>query len=151
MEKNFNLDLHPFFVHFPISLFLIALLLELIYNKINWIHSNIPLLIFISASISSIPSAISGNISANNVIKINGIQELLQSHELIGTIVTITGIFFSFMLIYLKLKFHSNKLSIMRKSIFLIMTIMVLYTGYLGNKMVQDFGARYNPLLEVKN
>ena len=145
------MDLHPFFVHFPISLFLFALLLELIHYKINWIHPNVSLLVFVFASILSIPTAFTGNSAEFDAGKIYGIYLLLESHESAGTLVTISGILFSFLLIFFKLKFPTKSLSIMRKSIFLLMSIMVLYTGYLGGKMVHEFGAGTKIILELNN
>ena len=145
------MDFHPFFVHFPISLFLFALLLELIHYKINWIHPNVPLFIFVFASILSIPTAFTGNSAEFDAGKINGIFLLLESHESAGTLVTISGILFSILLIFFKLKFPTKSLSIMRKSIFLLMSIMVLYTGYLGGEMVHEFGAGTKIILELKN
>lgn len=145
------MDLHPFFIHFPISLFLIALIIELIHKKIDWIHSNISLFIFVIASILSIPSAYTGNSAEYSARKIIGIQNLLEAHESIGTLITISGIFFSFLLIFFKLKYPSKSFSLLRKAIFSLMTLMVLYTGYLGGEMVQKFGAGTNIKVEVEN
>lgn len=145
------MDFHPFLVHFPISLFLFALLLELIHHKLNWIHPNVPLLIFVIASILSIPTAFTGNSAGIDAGKISGIFILLKSHESAGTLVTISGILFSFLLIFFKLKFPTKSLSNMRKSIFLLMSIMVLYTGYLGGEMVHEFGAGTKIILELYN
>ena len=145
------MEFHPFFVHFPISLFLIAFLLEISHNKIDWLHANVPLLIFVFASILSIPTAFTGNSAKIDVGKIYGIFFLLESHDSAGTIVTISGILFSFLLIFFKLKFPTKSLSIMKKSIFILMSIMVLYTGYLGGKMVHEFGAGTKIILELNN
>mgnify|MGYP003988518435 CR=1 FL=1 len=145
------MDFHPFFIHFPISLFFVSFIIELIYKKIVWIHSNISLFIFVVASILSIPAAYTGNSAEYNAGKIMGIQRLLEAHESVGTLLVISGILFSFMLIFFKLKYPSKSFSFLRKSIFLLMTVMVLYTGFLGGKMVQEFGAGTNIKIEVSN
>lgn len=146
-----NIDLHPFFVHFPISLYFLAFLLELLKAKLNWIHRNTPLLVFVIASIFTIPSSFTGNSAEVSAGKIIGIYELLSSHESIATFMTTLGIIFSFFLIYIHLKFPFKNIKNLRISIFFLMALMVLYTGLLGGKLVKEFGAGVDIKLEQIN
>ena len=145
------MDIHPFIVHFPISMYFLALLFEIIRKKIEWIHENIPLLIFILASIFSIPSSFTGDSAKLNIRDTFGIINILENRENMGTIVTAFGILFSFILVYMKLKFPTKNLSIFRKSIFLLMTLMVFYTGFLGGTIVHQFGVTSQKKVEQIN
>jgi len=146
-----NLDFHPFFVHFPISLFFTAFLLELFKTKVLWIHNNIPIFLFALASFFTIPSSFTGDSAEIEARQIIGISDVLSNHEKVATIVTITAIFFSFLLIFIDLKYPSKSINKLKKTIFLLMTLMVFYTGFLGGKMVQEFGAGVNTKLEQRN
>tara|TARA_B100001029_G_C15061969_1_gene459314 strand:- start:1805 stop:2242 length:438 start_codon:yes stop_codon:yes gene_type:complete len=145
------MDLHPFLVHFPISLFFLALLFELLRNTLKWIHENTPLLIFVLASIFSIPSSFTGNSAKLYLEGIPTILKFLENHENMGTFVTVSGVIFSFYLVYMKLKYPNMNLSTIKKFIFLIMTLMVFYTGFLGSKIVHEFGPSYQNKMVHKN
>lgn len=145
------MDFHPFIVHFPISLYFLAFFFEIIRKKVEWVHENISLLIFILASIFSVPSSFTGDSAKLNIRDTSGIINILENHENMGTIVTAFGILFSFFLVYMKLKYPTKNLSIFRKSIFLLMTLMVFYTGFLGGTIVHDFGVTSQKKVEQLN
>ena len=145
------MDLHPFFVHFPISLFFIAFLMEILNFKITWIHKNVPMFIFVLATIFTIPSSITGDSAEYEAGQIIGIYETLNNHETMGTILTISGIFFSFLLLIIQLKFPHKSINKLKFAVFLLFTLMVFYTGFLGGKLVKDFGAGVKLKVEQKN
>ena len=83
-----------------------------------------------------------------NAGQISEIQHLLKNHELAGNFITFLGIGFSFFLIFMKLKFPKKPLNQLRRLIFLLMFGIVIYTGYLGGTLVQEFGAGVKPVIE---
>ena len=99
------MDFHPFLVHFPISLFFTAFLFEILRHKLDWIHENIPLLVFILATIFSIPSSITGDSAKLLITDISEFLTLLDNHETMGSLVTLSALIFSFFFVYMKLKF----------------------------------------------
>ena len=139
-------DFHPFIVHFPVALFVTAALMELMM----WVFPLCPrqntLTIFLLAALFSIVAALTGNAAEFEAGRIPGIDLTLISHEQAGNFVTFSGIGFSFFLVYMKFKFPSKSLDILRRVIFLLMAVVVLYTGYLGGSMVQKFGAGTKPV-----
>ncbi|MAJ43367.1 MAG: hypothetical protein CMF96_01300 [Candidatus Marinimicrobia bacterium] len=145
------MDFHPFLIHFPISFYFLAFLFEILRYKLNWINENTPLLIFIIASIFSIFSAFTGDAAKLNIGDSDKIIVLLENHEGMGTLVTIFGLIFSFFLLYMRLKYPKKKLSIIKRLIFLLMTLMVFYTGFLGGKIVHNFDITYINKLERYN
>ena len=145
------MDFHPFFVHFPMSLFLIALLFELLKSKISWIHKNVPILIFVLATIFTIPASITGDSAEYEAGKIIGIFDTLSTHENMGTILTISGIFFSFLFVIFQLKFPQKSIKKLKIAVFLLFTLMVFYTGFLGGILVKEFGAGVKFMVEQKN
>ena len=145
------MDYHPFLVHFPISLFFTAFIFEILRYKIEWIHEKIPLLIFIFATVFSIFSSLTGNSEKLLIVDISGVLNLLENHESMGTSVTIFGIFFSFFLVFIKLKFPTKNFSKLKISVFFLVTLMVFYTAFLGGKLAHDFGIYLKNELELKD
>ena len=145
------MDLHPFFVHFPVSLFFLALFLEILNSKIKWIHENVSILIFVLATIFTIPASITGDSAEYEAGKIIGIFDTLSTHENMGTILTISGILFSFLFVILQLKFPQKSIKKLKIAVFLLFTLMVFYTGFLGARLVKEFGAGVKLTVEQKN
>ena len=145
------MDFHPFLVHFPISLFFTAFLFEILRHKLGWIHENIPIMVFILATIFSIPSSFTGDSAKLLITDISEFLTLLDNHETMGSLVTLSALIFSFFFVYMKLKFPMKRLSKLKFAVFLLITLMVFYTGFLGGKLVQEFGVGVKNNLEKKD
>ena len=142
------IDFHPFFVHFPIALFVTAGLMELLI----WLFPSLPkqntLLLFIVASLFSIPAAVTGNSAELIASNFEGIYPTLNNHRIAANFITFFGIGFSFFLIFMKLKFPNKSILTLQRVILLLMSVAVIYTGYLGSTLVQKFGAGTKPGIE---
>ena len=93
--------------------------------KIKWIHKNIPIFIFVLATSFTIPASITGDSAEYEARKIIGIFDTLSTHENMGTILTISGIFFSFLFVILQLKFPQKSNKKLKIAVFLLFTLMV--------------------------
>lgn len=133
------MDIHPFIVHFPISLYFFALIFEIMRKYYSWIHENISLFTFLVACFFSIISSFSGNTLKLTIFNTQETSQLMENHGYFGSSVTIFGIIFSFLLMYVKLKFPQKEVFIFRIFIFISMTLLVFYTGFLGGKLVHGW------------
>ncbi len=144
---NFLADLHPIVVHFPIAIFVLYCLSEivsLIFNK-DWL-CKVAILLLAAGVVSSILSVLTGNqaytvlkpvLKTKQVI----IEETILKHEQFATIT----LWYFLILFVIKLYFLIKKKQTHNwKIVFCILSLVGIYfvyeTGLIGGKLVFDFG-----------
>ncbi len=138
--------LHPVVIHFPVALFSLYVLLEIInlflqepkYHK--WINGFLLL-----GVIAGITAVLTGNQAAASITKSShvteNIKEIIEEHE---TYATLTMWYFTVLLGVRFYLTNKKKFTKMLKVTFVILAIVGLFliyeTGEHGGKLVYDFG-----------
>lgn len=140
--------IHPIIVHFPIALLLtstfISLLAVLFKNKREELKI-VLYWILILGSISVLAALASGLYEDERVIHDNAIHQIMEVHKLLGFIITSAFVSITLWFIIRKRKIRYRELWII--TLFLIVTSAVLvYSAYLGGKMVYEQGAGVKPM-----
>jgi uncharacterized membrane protein len=140
-------ELHPFFVHFPIALFLFYALVETwgAFSKKEY-FGNTAMILLLLVVVTSVLAALTGNqaeaiildIAENNVIIPN---ELLEEHETFATY----SIWYFILLLALRFYFViKKKFDGKIKYIFVVLAFigcgLILVTGKLGGDLVFKYG-----------
>lgn len=141
---DFLSKIHPLVVHFPVALFIIYFLFELIslyYKEINFDKVTTLLLGF--AILFALGAVLTGNKAAelNKNFFNNDLSNLVDKHE---TFATITLFFYTALLftkVYLqnKKKF-TGRVKYVYLTMVLIGNIFIYLTGYYGGRLVFDYG-----------
>jgi uncharacterized membrane protein len=140
-------ELHPFFVHFPIALFIFYAMIETwgVFSKKD-IFGNTAIVLLLFILITSIFAAVTGNQSESIAAKLAESNsavpmELIEQHE---TFATISIWYFLLVLIFrfylvIKKKFEGNI-----KYLFILLAIigcvLIFITGKLGGDLVYKYG-----------
>ncbi len=136
-------EYHPFLVHFPIALILVASVLRII-NEINpGLQRGIPFLLLCIGALFSLFAALAGDAAYSEAVNIPGIQTDLDRHASLGSLMVWLSLSGSFVLLLLLLK--QIKMSILEILIFVGLSIGVLLTGFSGGKLHREFGAGFAP------
>ncbi len=140
-------ELHPFFVHFPIALFLFYALVETwgAFSKKEY-FGNTAMILLLLVVVTSVLAALTGNqaeaiildIAENNVIIPN---ELIEEHENFATF----SIWYFILLLALRFYFViKKKFDGKIKYIFVVLAFigcgLILVTGKLGGDLVFKYG-----------
>lgn len=138
--------IHPFFVHFPIALLIIAGVVAFIdLLKSNYKLKKVVLWNLIFAAFGAIITVVSGLRDANVIPHNETIHEIMEIHEKIGiTVLIITSILTLWIIL------RNAKMKKPEKILFVLILWIALglvsYNGYLGGKMVYDHGAGIKPM-----
>ncbi len=138
--------LHPAIVHFPVSLFLLAGLfgfISLFVKREFW--KGLMLKSLIGGIIFSPIAVVTGMIEEQSLQHTEAIHEILQIHKYSG----LTILFFFQILIvwyWLRRLFMGNKEYILWVVCLLLGSMLVLFQGYLGGKLVFEGGAGVKPM-----
>jgi len=137
-------DPHPFLVHFPIALILVALLFDL-YGVVRSHRQSTrtAFILQLIAAVSAIAAAVSGNLAETALLKrealIRGMSNSLEAHASLGNITV-----WIIVLLVLGRTFAvlEKKKWAARGWIFpvlsLALAILVVYTGFLGGELSRD-------------
>ncbi len=137
-------ELHPFFVHFPIALLLVALVFDLwgAFKKqtspIKTAYS-----LQLTAAISALMAAISGNQAQNLIVKqaelLGSVSESLEAHTSLGNIavwvIIIAALIRTFVM--LEQKTWTPKVWVF-VSMSLALAVLVLFTGFFGGELTHE-------------
>ncbi|MGD9897928.1 MAG: DUF2231 domain-containing protein [Calditrichaceae bacterium] len=141
---------HPQVVHFPIALFLTAVLAELF--SLFWqksFFSKVSLLLLILGSVTAFMAVITGEAAAETARQINGIETLLQAHQNAGEMAA--WYFLVLTIIKTGLLMFGKDILPWRLivSIGLIIGAVLIYrTGLFGGQLVYEKGAGVKPVME---
>lgn len=134
-DKSFDLidflgRLHPMAVHFPIALFLVAALAELIMiiNPTAGVGSSVRFLVWIGAA-GGIVAAILGWLAGG--IRMSDRSEILGLHRWTGTGIAITGILLALLS---NAPANSGKRTVFRVGL-AVVALAILFQGYWGAEM----------------
>lgn len=136
------MPVHPMLVHFPIALFTMFVLLEIIWMLFQkeWIKNSSVLAIFLGL-LFSVPTILSGEASAENFEKLQQFESLIETHE---TFAKITAFTFLIAFIVKILLIRTNKLNTKTNWIVLVISLIGLYlliqTGLKGGELVYKHG-----------
>lgn len=145
--SQFFAQLHPFFVHFPIVLFVLYFLLETVnYFYKQLLLESIVFILLSSGVVFSIIAVLTGNQAfmlskLNNGSQPAALLQLMYFHELMATI---TLWIFTFILVFRFYLFLKKKLTDRWKIFFIVIAfigvIIVFQTGLFGGKLVFEYG-----------
>tara|TARA_B100001996_G_scaffold371720_1_gene347373 strand:+ start:1312 stop:1737 length:426 start_codon:yes stop_codon:yes gene_type:complete len=133
------LDFHPVITHFPIALIVLSYGFQIItVIKPTLVPKNLTMWVLIPAALSTIPSAISGNHSAQ---KLNDIcleaRQILINHERFANITTWGTLLLTLVWIWITLnKKADQKAQELFLAFFTLIFISVCITGFLGGELV---------------
>ena len=135
-------EMHPFFVHFPIALLPLAVGADLVGLAID----NAPLQSFgeiaiVAAALGAVAAVVTGLIAGEEVLNAEEgrPRAMLQTHRTLNVIVMIT---MCAMAVWRPLL---DAPSIAYLGVGIAAIIVILYTGYLGGKLVAEFGVGVEP------
>lgn len=137
------MDWHPLIVHFPVALIVAAVLLDwggLISRRADL--RSAALVIFVAGALTTIPSALTGESSAENAERIEGIADDLTHHQDISTLVAWLSAALTVVRIHLTVKHRVEG----RPGLYWLLAasacaLLVLYSGYTGGVLVHRYGA----------
>ncbi len=136
------MNLHPMFVHFPIGLFTIAFIFEIIEFTLKDKFRNSAFFLLCFSFLFSIVAVQTGNIDAQNLNLSNEAERILILHRDSANLFLITSaVIFMFKLyIFLKFKSSSPRLLFILLGLYLIGLLFVFRTAYFGMKLVFEHG-----------
>lgn len=134
-------QLHPFAVHFPIALLLVTLVAEavwLIKKQEFWRDMAFWLLLFGTAG--SFLAAISGGWAEDALQMSHELHEKVEQHETVGYII---AWLYASLLVWKILRRKAMLTPENRTFLgaLLVATALLLYSGFLGGKLVYEYGA----------
>jgi len=141
--------IHPMIVHFPIALLLTATLISflavLFKNKREELKT-VLYWIMILGALSVLAALASGLYEdARGVVHDDAIHKIMEVHKLLGFIITAAFVSLTLWFVFRKSKIKYRELLII--TLFLVATSSVLvYSAYLGGKMVYEEGTGVKPM-----
>ncbi len=138
--------LHPIFIHFPIVIFLLYIVFEIL-GLFREQYSNTALILLILGVVAGVAAVLTGNQAAEVIEKSSQIsklipKELLEEHENYATIALWFFFALSALRIYLTVKKKfTQKIKIVIIALAIIGYLFVFETAAHGGKLVYDFGA----------
>ncbi len=141
--------IHPMIVHFPIALLLTATLISFLAVLFKNKREELKIVLYwimILGAISVLAALFSGLYEdARGVIHDDAIHQIMKVHKLLGFIITSAFVLITLWFVIRKRKIQYRELLII--TLFLIATSSVLvYSAYLGGKMVYEEGTGVKPM-----
>jgi len=143
--------IHPITVHFPIALVLTATLISILALLIKPKRKELITVLYwimLLGSLSVLTALLTGIYESGKVVHNETIHEIMETHELLGYIVSA-----SFILLTLWGLFKGKRLKV--KELFMITSLLVatsgvlVYSAYLGGRMVYEEGAGVRPMEKI--
>jgi uncharacterized membrane protein len=137
------LDLHPFIVHFPISLLIVGAICDavgILWRKDTFLRTGF-LLVALGA-VAAIAAAVSGDAASEIAFRIPNITEDLEQHEDLSTIVALLSAILVLLRTHLTLK---SKFAGPVRKVYLVLILLLAsltaVSGYTGGNIVYNYGA----------
>jgi uncharacterized membrane protein len=141
---------HPYIVHFPIALFICAIVCEIATRllpesddsskqSLRVLLSNTSLVTSIGAALAAIAAVITGLLAARIVPDTGKVHEVLNSHETLGYVVTASAIVFAATKLWSHIK-KSDKLSLLLITVGLLGILVIALTANEGGELVYKYG-----------
>ena len=136
------LNIHPYFVHFPIAILSVGLLWDLLgilLKKESLKNAGWWAQVF--GVIAIIITVTTGLIAANSAAHSEAAHEIMETHETIGLIVAGAFILLLIWRIFLKTSLPSKRVyQTVYLAIGILAVVTMLYGAHLGGKLVYEFG-----------
>jgi len=141
--------IHPMIVHFPIALLLTATLISFLAVIIKSKREELKIVLYwimILGALSVLAALASGLYEdARGVVHDDAIHKIMEVHKLLGFIITTAFVSVTLWFVFRKSKIQYRELLII--TLFLVATSSVLvYSAYLGGKMVYEEGTGVKPM-----
>ncbi|MBL7995572.1 hypothetical protein JNM05_09375 [bacterium] len=106
-------NIHPMLIHFPIALFLTAVVFELVsFVRKNEALENTASNLFILSAIAFVASAITGLLAENSVPHSEEAHHIMQDHKLFQLIATGSSVFIVLLILFVKKKNSITKINV---------------------------------------
>ncbi len=140
--------IHPMIVHFPIALLLTATFISTLAVIFKNKREELKIVLYwilILGAISALAALFSGLYESERVIHDEAIHKIMEVHKFLGFVIASAFVLITLWFIIRKRKIQFRELLII--TLFLIGTSSVLvYSAYLGGKMVYEEGAGVKPM-----
>ena len=143
--------LHPITVHFPIALVLTATLIGILAVVVKSKRRDLVVVLYwlmLIGSISILAALFSGLYEAGKVVHNNAIHEIMETHEILGYIISASFILLSIWVLIRNKKLQVRELYIVTV-LLMVTSIFLVYSAYLGGKMVYEEGAGVAPMEKI--
>ncbi|MBL7960612.1 DUF2231 domain-containing protein [bacterium] len=129
-------NVHPMLIHFPIALFLTAIVFELVsFARKNESFNNTASKLFILSAVAFIAAAITGLLAENSVVHSEEAHHIMLDHKLFQLIAA--GISIAIALLVF---FFEKNTRIVRLILAIFCVGFMTYGSYLGGELVYRFG-----------
>ncbi|KAB2881368.1 DUF2231 domain-containing protein [bacterium] len=133
-------NVHPMLIHFPIALFLTAMIFDLVsFARRNESFENMASKLFILSAIAFIASAITGLLAENSVSHSEEAHHIMEDHKLFQLIATGISVFIALLIFFVK-----KRMQLLRLVLTLLGAGFMTYGSYLGGELVYRFGIGTN-------
>ena len=131
---------HPFVVHFPIALFIGAVICELLaYFFKSKLLSEAGLVASITSVAAALTAVITGLLAASIVPEKGLVREVLESHETLGYLVLAASTCFAALKLYSYVK-NSDRYLVSQIALGLIGAIITILAAHEGGELVYQHG-----------
>ncbi len=140
--------IHPIIVHFPIALLITATFISLLavfYKNKREELKTVLYWLLILGGISILVAFASGLYEAGRVVHNEAIHEIMETHELLGYIITSAFVLIAVWFIIRKQKIKIKELTLIA-FLLLASSGVLVYSAYLGGQMVYEQGAGVKPM-----
>ena len=136
-----NLPFHPIIVHFPITLFIFAFIMQALHLwRPYWICRTTSMWLLGFGVLTSFGAMLSGQkeaITIGDKIYELDVLESIQNHELIASITTWSSLVIFFLWLYLFFKYmEDTRIDKLAFAFLALLSLSVIATSYLGGTLV---------------
>ncbi len=140
--------IHPIIVHFPIALLLTATFIGLLAVFLKNKREELKIVLYwllILGGISILIAFASGLYEAGRVVHNEAIHEIMETHELLGYIITSAFVLITLWFVIRRRKIKTKELTLIA-FLLLASSGVLVYSAYLGGQMVYEQGAGVKPM-----
>ncbi len=133
--------LHPFFTHFPIALLVVGLAFEVIgLLRKQSLFGEMSFWMLLGGAAGAVLAVVTGGWEEDKLTMSENLHEAVEQHETIGFVVAwiIAALFVWKLLRRAYMKENETRVFV---GAYTVAVLLMLYGGWLGGKLVYDFGA----------
>lgn len=141
---------HPYIVHFPIALFITAVICEIVLrfmsedvdsgrHSLRSLISGTALVISAAAAFTAIIAVITGLLAGSIVPDTGKVHEVLDSHETLGFAVLAASVAYALVKVWAFMK-KSDKFSMFLIAVGLLGILLIVLTANEGGELVYEYG-----------